>query len=306
MQRAALIGAASGWGAGFRGTQDGPLELRELGLAGRLATAGIPARWAAMVEAELDHRVPVAPSAKEKFGIVARHNARLANAVAAAMAARELPVVLGGDHAIAIGTWGGVARGLQRAPFGLIWLDAHLDAHTAETTPSMNAHGMSAAVLLGHGLAEFLAVGGGVLRPENLCYVGIRSYELGEWALLRRLGVRIFHMDEIAKRGLAAVMCDALAIARRGTAGFGLTIDLDGFDPEDVPGVGLPVPDGLRAAEACRVLRRLGRHPDLRAIEIVEYNPALDHAGKTARLVQDLLTSLLLPAAATLRASSAA
>jgi len=305
MQRAALIGAASGWGAGFRHTQEGPQVLRQLGLAERLAAAGIPARWSAMVEAERDHRGVMYLTPEEKFGIVARHNAGLADAVAGAMAARELPVVLGGDHAIAIGTWGGVARGMK-APFGLIWLDAHLDAHTAATSPSMNAHGMSAAVLLGHGLPEFRAVGGGVLRPENLCYIGIRSYEVAEWALLRRLGVRMIHMDEVHERGLAAVMAEALAIATRGTEGFGLTIDLDGFDPEDVPGVGLPVPDGLRAAETCAVLRPLARHRDLRAIEIVEYNPALDHAQKTARLVQDLLTSLLVPAAATRSASSAA
>lgn len=306
MQRAALIGAASGWGAGFHQTQDGPQVLRQLGLAERLTGAGIPAHWAAMVDADSDRRSLINPTPQQKFRLVARHTAGLAEAVAAAMAARHLPVVLGGDHAIAIGTWGGVARGMAGAPFGLIWLDAHLDAHTAETTPSMNAHGMSAAVLLGHGLPDFLAVGGGVLRPENLCYVGVRSYELAEWALLHRLGVRMFHMDEVQERGLAAVMSDALAIATRGTAGFGLTIDLDGFDPEDVPGVGLQVPDGLRGADACAVLRHLGRDPRLQAIEIVEYSPELDHAGKTARLVQDLLAALLTVDAATRRASSAA
>ena len=149
-------------------------------------------------------------------------------------------------------------------------------------------------------------MGGGVLRPENLCYVGVRSYELAEWALLHRLGVRIFHMEEVHERGLAAVMTEALAIATTGTAGFGLTIDLDGFDPEDVPGVGLPVPDGLRAAETCAVLRPLARHRSLRAIEVVEYNPELDRGSRTARLVQDLLTSLLASSAARSRASSAA
>ncbi len=306
MRRAALIGAASGWGAGIQLMQDGPQALRDFGLAERLTAAGIPAHWAAMVAAGKDRRTAPDPTPQQKFELVARHNAGLAGAVASAMAQGDLPVVLGGDHAIAIGTWGGVSRGMAGAPFGLIWLDAHLDAHTVETTPSMNAHGMSAAVLLGHGLPEFLAVGGGVLRPENLCYVGIRSYELAEWALLRRLGVRIFHIDEVGERGLAAVMAEALAIATRDTAGFGLTIDLDGFDPEDVPGVGLPVPDGIRGADACAVLRHLGRDPRLRAIEIAEYSPELDRGARTARLAQDLLTSLLTPAVASRRASSAA
>ncbi|HKF73186.1 MAG TPA: arginase family protein, partial [Stellaceae bacterium] len=199
-----------------------------------------------------------------------------------------------------------VARAMRRAPFGLIWMDAHLDAHTVETTPSMNAHGMSAAVLLGHGLPEFLKVGGGALRPEHLCYVGVRSYEVAEWALLRRLGVRIFYMEEVHERGLAAVMADALAIATRGTRGFGLTIDLDGFDPADVPGVGLPVAGGLRGTEAAAVLRGIARDPRLRAVEIVEYAPALDRDHRTAQLVVDLLASALTPVAQAQAASTAA
>src|SRR5690242_3418600 len=177
-----------------------------------------------------------------RAGAVARHGAALADEVARAMAARRLPLVLGGDHAIAMGTWGGVARALSYEPFGLIWLDAHLDAHTVETTPSMNPHGMSAAALLGHGYELFLAFCGGALRPEHLCYIGVRSYESEEMALLRRLGVRIILMEEVKRRGMAWALAEALAIATRGTQGFGLTIDLDGFDPEDAPGIGLKVP----------------------------------------------------------------
>jgi len=302
MKRVHLIGAGSGWGAGVRQAEDGPRGLRDFGLAERLGAAGVRASWAAMIEAEKrwsDHG-DLPPS--EVFELVARHNAALADAVAAAMTARALPVVLGGDHAIAMGTWGGVARGMRRAAFGLIWMDAHLDAHTIETTPSMNAHGMSAAVLLGHGSPEFLAVAGGALRPEHLCYVGVRSYEAAEWALLRRLGVRIFYMEEVRERGLAAVMAEALAIVTRGTRGFGLTIDLDGFDPAEVPGVGLHVADGLRGVEAAAVLRGIARDARLRALEIVEYSPALDRDQCTAQLVLDLLSSALAPAA---RASAA-
>jgi arginase len=185
-------------------------------------------------------------------------------------------------------------------------MDAHLDAHTERTTPSMNPHGMSAAVLLGHGTPEFLAVGGGALRPEHLCYIGIRSYELAEWALLRRLGVRIFYIEEVRERGLAAVMREAVEIATHGTRGFGLTIDLDGFDPADVPGVGLPVADGLRGVEVTTALRGIARDPRLRALEIVEYAPALDREQRTAQLVIDLLCSALAPAARAAPISSAA
>ena len=301
-----LIGAGSGWGAGVREAEDGPRGLREFGLAERLAALGVRASWAQMVEPEKRWRDYRDLSRAEAFDLVARHNAALADAVAKTMAARALPVVIGGDHAIAIGTWGGVARGMRRAPFGLIWLDAHLDAHTLATTPSMNAHGMSAAVLLGHGSPELLAVGGGALRPEHLCYIGVRSYEVAEWALLRRLGVRIFYMEEVRERGLAAVFADALAIVTRGTRGFGLTIDLDGFDPADVPGVGLPVADGLRGADAAAVLRGIAQDPRLRALEIVEYAPALDRDHRTAQLVVALLSSGLAPVARAMPASSAA
>jgi len=306
MKQVHLIGAGSGWGAGVREAEDGPQGLRDFRLAERLTASGARARWAAMVNPEKRSREHGDLAKSEVFYLVARHNAALADTVARSMSARALPIVLGGDHAIAMGTWGGVARGMRGAPFGLIWMDAHLDAHTVQTTPSMNPHGMSAAVLLGHGALEFLAVGGGALRPEHLCYIGIRSYELAEWTLLRRLGVRIFYIEDVRERGLAAVMREAVEIATRGTRGFGLTIDLDGFDPADVPGVGLPVADGLRGAEAVAVLRGIARDPRLRALEVVEYAPALDREQQTAQLVLDLLSSALAPATRALPISSAA
>ena len=295
MNTVALIGAASGWGAGFRHTEEGPPALEALGLAAELRARGVDAEWTAMIRSEKrwrdDPRLRGAPT----FDLVARHATALADAVAAAMAARQFPVVLGGDHAIAMGSWGGVARGLGGQPFGLIWLDAHLDAHTVETTPSMNAHGMGAAALLGHGNAPFLALCGGVLRPEHLCYIGVRSYEPEEMALLRRLGVRIILMDEVKQRGIAAALTEALAIATRGTAGFGVTIDLDGFDPADAPGIGLKEPDGLRAEATLAALSSLRCHPQMKALEIVEYIPEFDENLRTAHLVRDLIHALLAP-----------
>jgi arginase len=300
MRKVSLIGAASGWGAGLRATEDGPAALRDLGLARWLNEAGIAAEWDAMVEPAQRWRGAPELARYEIYRMVTRHNAALADAVAAAMAAGHFPVVLGGDHAGAIGTWGGVGRGLaagagKTAPLGLIWFDAHLDAHTVATSPSLNPHGMPAAVLLGHGEEQFLKIGGHVVRPENLCYIGARSYESGEIALLRRLGVRIFKMPAVRRRGLDAVMADALAIATDGTAGFGLTIDLDGFEPEDAPGIGLKTENGLRRDEMLQALAGLGNRRDLAAVEIVEYIPELDEAQRTAHLVRDLLIALLAP-----------
>src|ERR1041385_9205185 len=140
MKQAHLIGAGSGWDAGVREAEDGPQALQDFGLAERLTAAGVRARWSAMVDPERRSRDHSDLSKSEVFDLVARHNAVLADTVARSMTARALPIVLGGDHAIAMGTWGGVARGMRGAPFGLIWMDAHLDAHTVQTTPSMNPH----------------------------------------------------------------------------------------------------------------------------------------------------------------------
>jgi arginase len=296
MDPVALIGAASGWGAGFRETEAGPPALRDLGLAEWLREAGIPAAWTAMIEPALRWRGAPEQSRQAIFELVAQENAALADAVATALGEGCRPVVLGGDHSIAMGTWGGAARAMAGAPLGLIWFDAHLDAHTVATTPSMNPHGMSAAVLLGHGESEFLAIGGHALEPEHLCYIGARSWEEGEMALLQRLGVRIITMEEVRRRGLAAAVDEAVARVTTGTAGFGLTIDLDGFDPADAPGIGLKEPNGLHREEMLDVLRPLQRHPALKAIEIGEYIPDWDEGLVTAHLVRDLLLTLLAPA----------
>ena len=291
-----LIGAASGWGAGHRQTENGPHALKELGLAGSLQEAGIAASWGRIVEPARYWREKKRASQARVFELVTDLNEALARTVQETVDAGALPVVIGGDHSIAIGTWGGLSRALDRRPFGLLWFDAHLDAHTAATTPSMNPHGMPAAVLLGHGEPEFLAIGGGAVRPEHLCFIGARSYETEELDLLQRLGVRVFFMDEVRRRGLADVVDEALGIVTKGTVGFGATIDLDGFDPEDAPGIGLKEPDGLRRGEMLEAMAKIARQPGLRALELVEYIPELDEDQRTADLARDLLVAALAPA----------
>jgi arginase len=266
-----------------------------MGLARWLEERGVDAEWRAMLRAEKSWRDYPELTGAAAFDLVLRHAEKLADTVAAALADGSFPVVLGGDHSIAMGTWAGVARAQAHRPLGLVWLDAHLDAHTLETTPSMNAHGMGAAALLGHGHAPFVALVGGVLKPQHLCYIGARSYEAGEMALLRRLGVRIIAMDEVKRHGMDWALREAASIALRGTAGFGISIDLDGFDPKDAPAVGLKEPEGFRAAPTLAALSRLARHPRLRALEIVEYIPEFDQRRRTAHLVRDLIAALLAP-----------
>jgi arginase len=295
MGKIALIGAASGWGAGFRHTEDGPAALQAQGLAEHLRAAGLDAEWRAMITPEKRWREHPEVGKPEALALVAAHAAALADCIAAEIGAGRFPVVLGGDHSVLMGTWGGVARAHGGAPLGLVWLDAHIDAHTVATTPSMNAHGMGGAALLGYGLPPFLAICGGVLRPEHVCYIGIRSYEEGEMALLTRLGVRVMLMDEVERRGIDRALEEAVAIVTRGTKGFGLSIDLDGFDPIDAPGIGLKEPHGLRAVPTVAALRQVAGDPRLLALEIVEYIPEFDGDLRTARLVRDLCTAVLAP-----------
>jgi arginase len=208
-----------------------------------------------------------------------------------------LPVVIGGDHSCAIGTWKGIARALApRGPLGLVWIDAHMDAHTPETSPSGMLHGMPLACLLGHGDPRLALEPAAALDPGRLCLVGVRSFESGEASLLERLGVRVFRMREIERRGLAPVMAEALAIARNGSGGYGVSLDLDAIDPRDAPGVGTAVRHGIRAAELRELFGRLAQDPALDALEIAEYNPARDRGGATARLIGDIVLSLLAPA----------
>jgi len=220
---------------------------------------------------------------------------RLADEVESVLLAGHFPLVVGGDHSCAIGTWSGVHRALApRGRVGLIWIDAHMDSHTFATTPSGQINGMPLAALLGHGEPALTGIdgAGAALQPAQVCLVGVCSYEAGEAALLQRLGVRVFDMAEIHRRGLAEVFDEALAIVRRGTAGFGVSVDLDALDPDEAPGVGSAVPDGLRGAELAAALSRLRDDPAFVAMEIVEYNPRRDRDRVTARAAGALVDAI--------------
>jgi arginase len=271
-----IIGAASGAGAPDPGCAEGPDALR---------------RYRVFHDSPLQHvewdgvlRVPRALQ-DPPLHAVATLSARLADEVEAVLQAGNFPLVVGGDHSCAIGTWSGVHRALAgKGPLGLIWIDAHMDSHTFATTPSGQIHGMPLACLLGHGDTALTGIDGAEakLRPEHVCLIGVRSFETGEAALLHRLGVRVFDMEEVRRRGLADVFDEALAIVRRGGAGFGVSVDLDALDPEEEPGVGTPVPGGLRRAELVNALSRLRGDPAFVAMEIVEYNPHRDRGHATA------------------------
>lgn len=206
------------------------------------------------------------------------------------------PVIIGGDHSIAIGTWAAeVAIYQAQEQFGLIWVDAHMDAHTYESSPSKAYHGMPLACLLGYGDEELVNMGGfkPKLSPKHLVLIGVRSFEIGERQLLERLGVRIIYMNEIRQNGFNKCFGEALEIASHTTKGFGLSIDMDAFDPVYAPGVGSPVPDGLRPREVLDELKQLKSNERFKALEIAEYNPRLDNNSKTMHLIYQILREVI-------------
>ncbi|HEX6412799.1 MAG TPA: arginase [Burkholderiales bacterium] len=278
-----LIGAAWGLGGADPGCAEAPAVLAPLA-ARRLEACGVGTVVGPLI----------APAAGErrKTLAVSRLCGQLASAVADARREARLPCVLGGDHSCAGGTWSGVARTLDGA-LGLVWIDAHMDSHTPSTSHTGRLHGMPLAWLLGQADDPLYGLASGVLKPEHVCLVGVRSYEPEEDERLRRLGVRVVFMDEVRARGIDAVLGEAIEIARAGTAGFGVSIDLDVVSPDEAPNVGTPVGGGVTSAELARALEQVAGEPSLAALELVEYSPRLDRDGATARVALSLLSAAL-------------
>ena len=237
---------------------------------------------------------PYFPCAKPLANLLGR----LADKTEAAIRSGERLLVIGGDHSIAVGTWKGIGRALGSMP-GLIWIDAHLDAHIPATSPSGNAHGMPVAALLGEVVPEMTDIAGPPLEPARLVIIGVRSFEVAEYRLLNRLGVRIVDAETVAAKGAATVLAEARAWL--GPGPWGLSLDIDAIDPLAAPGVNTPVADGLAAGELCNTLRGLLRQRDCVGLEIAEYNPQRDPDGRTARLIHDLVEAAAAPDGKTLQ-----
>jgi arginase len=282
-----LIGVPSGLGGNDPRSGDAPAALLRDHVPRVLRENGV------IVSAEILAKPPHLLSSKDnRYRLVAGVCEHLARATARLVASRRFFGVLGGDHSCAIGTWAGVAR--STPSLGLIWIDAHLDSHTPATSPSSNPHGMPVAVLLGQGNSNLLEVCGNrpVLEPSRVCLIGVRSYEAAERAFLEHLGVRVYYIDEVIKRGLKAVVKEAVARVAKSVTALGISIDLDALDPQDAPGVALPVTNGLRWAELRGALQEVAKHPALIGVEVTEYTAYRDKNNKTARLVGELLATL--------------
>jgi len=199
-------------------------------------------------------------------------------------------LVIGGDHSCALGTWGGVLNGLRQPDkFGLIWLDAHMDAHTFATSPSGNIHGMPLAALLGKADKKLAAMypGSDFIKPENLILIGVRSYENEEYDLLKQAKVEIVFAGQID--GLTQVLIKAIDKLSLSCQVIGISIDLDFIDPDDAPGVETPAQSGIKAEELLKALALINRHPKICGLEISEFNPEKDPENKTLHLMKKII-----------------
>jgi arginase len=283
-----FVGSASGIAAEDPGCADGPGWLKESKIFKQaLQQAAIPGVWEAIL---------TPPAAPTTLDSVALHSQELADQVATLVRAHKPFMVFGGDHSCAIGTWSGAySEVASQGDMGLIWIDAHMDSHTPETTPTGNIHGMPLACLLGYGLPQFTQILTKTpkVKPENLCLIGVRSFEEGEAELLRRLQVRIYHMPEVKERGLEIIIKEAIDHVTKNTATYGLTIDIDSIDPNDAPATGVSEPDGLSARELCGAAKQFAHDPRLIGSEIVEFDPHRDKNQITENLIAQLALAIL-------------
>ncbi len=289
-----IIGAPIDYGANRRGVDMGPSAIRYAGLAEQLLDAGVdPVDTGDIPAPRAEERDPDAnpfPDGDAKFlREIEEVCTALADEVATTIDEGATPLVLGGDHSIAIGSVVGSARD---ADIGVIWFDAHGDFNTPSTSPSGNVHGMPMAAILGEGDFEGIdwanATG---LSQENVAYVGLRSLDDRERRAIRDSDMTAFPMSEIDERGITAVVEDALDVATDGTDGIHVSFDLDWMDPSAAPGVGTPVRGGATYREAHSALETVASSGALRSLELVEVNPILDEHNETAELATEIAGS---------------
>ncbi|MCM3338647.1 arginase [Paenibacillus sp. MER TA 81-3] len=296
-RKLSMISVPFGLGAGRAGAEQGPESIVRSGLLRQLKQLGIE------VAAEREVNLPSAAPAREQLDEVpvparnAKHLAEvlytcsaLAEQVSAAVTDGCFPLVLGGDHSIAMGTLAGLTRHYRNV--GVIWFDAHSDLNTEETSPSGNVHGMSLAVALGR--AEFAEMpwSGPYVRADRVVLIGARDLDPGEKEFIRQQGITCFTMHEIDRMGMERVVQEALRIVGSGTDGVHLSFDVDSVDPYEAPGTGTPVQGGVSYREAHLAMELLHESGLVTSAEFVEVNPTLDVNNKTARLAKELIGSL--------------
>lgn len=281
MDKLYLLGYASGMGGVDPKTADGPFTIQQ----SSFIKTPEDYQWASIIH----------PRHSREFSdveVISYSCMELAKAVSDLTKKQKKFCVIGGDHTSAIGTFSGVYHAMQdQGDIGLIWIDAHMDSHTPETSVSGRLHGMPLACLMGYGYPSLTGILEETpkIKPENLCLIGVRSFENGESELLERLNVKIYFIEEVQERGAETVLNEAIKLVSRNTVAYGISLDMDAIDPEESPGVDVPEANGMNAPELSSAIAKIIKDPKLVAMEIVEFNPSRDRLRKTERLLVTLL-----------------
>jgi arginase len=296
-RRVSIIGVPCGFGASIAGVDLGPAAMRVAGLRQRVAQLGYEVRDLGDQRMDCSANTPAQGEKLRYLPEITAACVQLASDVKGAIEGGEFPIILGGDHSVAIGSVAGVASFYRERgeSVGLIWFDAHADMNTPETSPSGNIHGMPLAVLLGYGASELTEIEGfsPKLDPRFCAHIGARDVDPGERELIKKLGIRFFTMREIDERGMSACIDEAIAIASKASAGYHVTFDVDALDPGDAPGSGTVVRGGMTYREAHLAMEKIADAGGALSLDVVEINTALDINNKTAQLGVELILSAL-------------
>jgi arginase len=293
----AIVGAPLDFGAGRRGVDMGPSALRLAGLNGKLQSMGYQVHDLGNVPVAQQETIDEGSPNAKYLAPIAQCCGELARIVTEVVEKGQFPLVLGGDHSVGAGTVAGVASAHRKRDrkIGLIWIDAHADMNTPEISPSGNVHGMPLASCLGRGPRELTHLLGYApkLEGRNTVLIGLRDVDEREREVVRELGVVAFTMRDIDELGLRNIMDKALAASYDGTDGFHLSLDMDALDPDEAPGVGTPVRGGMSYREAHLAMETVCDSGRMLSMEVVEVNPVLDSANRTALLGVELVMSAM-------------
>ncbi len=282
-------------GADRRGVDMGPSAVRVADLNARLSALGYEVTDAGNIPVRNPEMLSVTHGNAKYLPEIAEACQKLADQVEAALESGSIPIVLGGDHSIAIGSVGGLSafHHKRNQKVGVIWFDAHGDMNTPESSPSGNIHGMPFAAILGRGAKELTHISGfgPKVEPEDCVLIGARSVDPEEAVALRASGIRVVTMRELDERGMSAVMDEAMWLASRRTTGFHVTMDMDFVDPDFAPGVGTPVPGGPTYRESHLAMEKVADSGKMLSFELTEINPVFDVSNKTAELGVQLILS---------------
>ncbi|HSY30737.1 MAG TPA: arginase [Verrucomicrobiae bacterium] len=294
-QKVRIIGVPMDLGQSRRGVDMGPSALRVAGLQARLKQLGHQVEDIGNIPVKQPEEMPVGEKRAKYMAEIAETCKDLAEIVQKCLEEDFVPLVLGGDHSIAAGAVSGVASYFrkEKKQIGYIWLDAHGDMNTPESSPSGNVHGMPLAAVMGYGAPELVDLLGfkPKVEPQNIVLVGVRDLDLQERRLVKKSGVRVFTMRDIDERGMREVMADALKYATDDTDGISVSLDMDFVDPSDAPGVGTPVRGGVTYREAHLAMEMIADSDAMASMEVVEINPVIDEHNRTALLGVELILS---------------